>query len=177
MSEMRSMVVFSSASSKSRIFPPLVPMVTWRELSQSWQSMEWCSAFWNPNCLRTPSVRRHIYILLENGYIVNLSSYFFYTRPVFFNLFWFMAPLRSLKNLAAPLMDWKWQFCNTICNKTLIIPNLAAPLTPLCGTLVCHGTPVGNHCTRLFIYWDLNFEVLILKSRRALTHKGKFKIT
>ncbi len=23
--------------------------------------------------------------------------------------------------------------------------NLAAPLIPLCGTLVCHGTPVGNH--------------------------------
>jgi hypothetical protein len=26
---------------------------------------------------------------------------------------------------------------------------LAAPLTPLCGTLVCRGTPVGNHWVRV----------------------------
>jgi len=25
---------------------------------------------------------------------------------------------------------------------------LAAPLTPLHGTLVCRGTPVGNHCSK-----------------------------
>ncbi len=25
---------------------------------------------------------------------------------------------------------------------------MAAPLTPLRGTLVCRGTPVGNHCLR-----------------------------
>ncbi len=33
-----------------------------------------------------------------------------------------------------------------------VFQNLAAPLTPLCGTLVCRGTPVGNHCFKgLFV--------------------------
>ncbi len=26
---------------------------------------------------------------------------------------------------------------------------MAAPMTPLHGTLVCRGTPVGNHCSRV----------------------------
>ncbi len=62
---------------------------------------------------------------------------------MFFNLFLFTAPLRSLKNLAAHF--------ETLCSKTSIkrqvIPNSVAPLTPICGTLVCRGTPVGNHCS------------------------------
>ena len=30
---------------------------------------------------------------------------------------------------------------------------LAAPLTPDRGTLVCHGTPVGNHCSKIIVWF------------------------
>ncbi len=35
-------------------------------------------------------------------------------------------------------------------NKKTVNQNLAAPLTPLCGTRVCRGTPVGNHWSTAF---------------------------
>ncbi len=42
------------------------------------------------------------------------------------------------------------------------IPNLAAPLTPLCGTLVCPGIPVRNHWLR---EWKLvNFGISYILS-------------
>ncbi len=58
-----------------------------------------------------------------------------------FQPFWFAAPLRSLKKFAVPyVVKFK---------KMAVILKSAAPLTPLCGTLLCLGTPVGNHCFRV----------------------------
>ncbi len=90
---------------------------------------------------------------------------------MFFNLLWFAAPFRPFKkwlkndNLAAPYI------INT--NKEAVIPNLVAPLTPLCGTLMCQGTLVGNHWLRvlkkprkrwkvktLVIIWGISWQYL-----------------
>ncbi len=40
---------------------------------------------------------------------------------------------------------------------------MAAPQTPLCGTLVCRGTPVGNHCSRVLYKLLQLFKTFFLK--------------
>ena len=59
---------------------------------------------------------------------------------MFLNIFWFAAPLRSIKDiLAAPWLFFRYKD---------ELQLLAAPLTPGYGTLVCRGTPVKNHWLR-----------------------------
>jgi hypothetical protein len=61
-----------------------------------------------------------------------------------FSTFFVHGTLKVFKNKLAAHFD-------TLCSKTSIkrqvIPNSVAPLTPICGTLVCRGTPVGNLCS------------------------------
>jgi hypothetical protein len=59
-------------------------------------------------------------------------------------------------------------------DKKAVIPNLAAPLTPLCGTLVCRGTPVGNHCSKGST--DCRFNILLFKKLNFLCTCLKVKV-
>ena len=64
-------------------------------------------------------------------------------RIVFPNLFWFAVPLHSFKDICRH--PWLVFF---LVIKIKELQLLAAPLGLAYGTLVCRGTPVGNHWIR-----------------------------
>ena len=65
------------------------------------------------------------------------------SRTVFPNLFWFAAPLVSIEDI--------WQHPKVVYYiKITELQLLEAPMAPAQGTLVCRGTPVGNHWSRRY---------------------------